>query len=107
VAYLVERELFDRGCLVHVLADDVDSHMLPGLAKMSSAAGLITICTIASTEPEERERARELVGPDRFIDIDPQTLSLRDGEAAGQVCRLLEERGLIRKDDRGTSGDGI
>jgi sulfate adenylyltransferase large subunit len=107
VAYLVERELFDRGCLVHVLADEVDSHMLPGLAKMSSSAGLITICTIASTEPEERERARELVGPDRFIDIDPQTLSLRDGEAAGQVCRLLEERGFIRKDDRGTSGDGI
>jgi hypothetical protein len=107
VAYLVERELFDRGCLVHVLADDVDSHLLPGLAKMSSAAGLITICSIASTEPEERESARALVGPDRFLDVDPQTLSPRDHEAAGQVCQLLEERGFIRKDDRGTSGDGI
>ena len=30
VAYLLERELFDRGCLVHVLADDVESHLLPG-----------------------------------------------------------------------------
>jgi hypothetical protein len=107
VAYLVERELFDRGCLVHVLADDVDSHLLPGLAKMSSAAGLISICSIASTEPEERERARGLVGADRFIDVDPQTLSLNDLEAAGQVWRLLEDRGFIRKDDRGTSGDGI
>ena len=47
VAYLLERELFDRGCMVHVLADDVESHLLPELAKMSSAAGLITICTIS------------------------------------------------------------
>ena len=107
VAYLVERELFDRGYLIHVLADDVDSHLLPGLAKMSSAAGLITICSIASTEPEERERARALVGADRFIDIDPQTLSLHDEEAADQVCRLLEARGFVRRDYRGTSGDGI
>jgi hypothetical protein len=74
---------------------------------MSSAAGLITICSIASTEPEERERARALVGADRFLDIDPQTLSLRDEEAAQQVCQLLEDRGFIRKDDRGTGGDGI
>ena len=55
VAYLLERELFDRGCMVHVLADDVESHLLPELAKMSSAAGLITICTIAS---DSRRRAR-------------------------------------------------
>ena len=74
---------------------------------MSSAAGLITICSIASTEPEERERARALVGADRFLDIDPQTLSLSDGEAADQVCRLLEARGFVRRDYRGTSGDGI
>ncbi len=107
VAYLLERELFDRGCLVHVLADDVDSHLLPGLAKMSSAAGLISICSIASTEPEERERARELVGADRFIDIDPQTLSVRDAEAAEQICRLLDARGLVRRDYRGIAGDGI
>ncbi|MEP6539273.1 MAG: sulfate adenylyltransferase subunit CysN [Bryobacteraceae bacterium] len=107
VAYLVERELFDRGYLIHVLADDVDSHLLPGLAKMSSAAGLITICSIASTEPEERERARAMVGGDRFLDVDPQTLSLNDGEAADQVCRLLEARGFVRRDYRGTSGDGI
>lgn len=107
VAYLVERELFDRGYLIHVLADDVDSQLLPGLAKMSGAAGLISICSIASTEPEERERARALVGADQFLDIDPQTLSLNDGEAADQVCRLLEARGFVRRDYRGTSGDGI
>jgi hypothetical protein len=107
VAYLLERELFDRGCLVHVIADDVESHLLPELAKMSSAAGLITICTCASDEKSERDRARELVGAEQFFDIDPQTLSTKDNEAKDQIAKLLESRGIIRPDDRGLAGDGI
>jgi sulfate adenylyltransferase large subunit len=107
VAYLLERELFDRGCLVHVLADDVESHLLPELAKMSSAAGLITICTSASDEAAERDRARELVGADAFFDIDPQSLSTKDIEAKDQITRLLESRGIIRPDERGLGGEGI
>jgi hypothetical protein len=107
VAYLLERELFDRGCMVHVIADEVESHLLPELAKMSSAAGLITICTCASDEQAERERARDLVGADQFFDIDPQTLSTKDVEAKDQIARMLESRGIIRPDDRGIGGDGI
>jgi hypothetical protein len=107
VAYLLERELFDRGCMVHVIADDVESHLLPELAKMSSAAGLITICTCASDEQSERDRARELVGAEQFFDIDPQTLSTKDVEAKDQIAKLLELRGIIRPDDRGIGGDGI
>ena len=93
VAYLLERELFDRGCMVHVLADDVESHFLPELAKMSSAAGLITICTISSDQGAERDRARQLVGAEQFVDIDPQTLLSNDSEAMEQITRLLEARG--------------
>jgi sulfate adenylyltransferase large subunit len=107
VAYLLERELFDRGCLVHVLADDVESHFLPELAKISTAAGLITICTIASDEDGERDRARELVGPEHFVDIDPQSLSAKDVEAKDQITSILESRGFVRPDDRGIGGDGI
>ena len=107
VAYLLERELFDRGCLVHVLADDVESHFLPELAKISAAAGLITICTVASDEDGERERARDVVGADQFVDIDPQTLSTKDIEAKDQITHLLETRGFVRPDDRGVGGDGI
>jgi len=107
VAYLLERELFDRGCMVHVLADDVESHLLPELAKMSSAAGLITICTISSDQGAERDRARHLVGPEQFVDIDPQTLSTNDSEATDQIARLLEARGFVRPDERGIGGDGI
>jgi sulfate adenylyltransferase large subunit len=107
VAYLLERELFDRGCMVHVLADDVESHFLPELAKISTAAGLITICTIASDEDGERDRARELVGPEHFVDIDPQSLSAKDVEAKDQITSILESRGFVRPDDRGIGGDGI
>jgi sulfate adenylyltransferase large subunit len=107
VAYLLERELFDRGCLVHVLADDVESHFLPELAKISAAAGLITICTVASDEDGERDRAREVVGAEQFVDVDPQTLSTKDIEAKEQITRLLEARGFVRPDDRGVGGDGI
>jgi hypothetical protein len=92
---------------VHVLADEVDSHLLPELAKISMAAGLITICTSVSTGPEEREWARALAGPDHFLDIDPQELSPRDDEAAEQIAIRLENRGFIRKHERFALGEGI
>jgi sulfate adenylyltransferase large subunit len=107
LAYMLERELFDRGCFVHVLADEVESSLVPELAKMSSAAGLITICSIASGQPEELERARALVGPDYFVHIDPQSLPSRDEEAVERIGNLLEQRGFIPPDERGLSGEGI
>jgi hypothetical protein len=107
LAYLVERLLFDRGCMVHVLADDVDSHLLPDLAKMSSAAGLVTICSVASACAADRERARALVGDDRFIAFDPPELPTNDLTAAQRICRALEERGFIRPDSSGIEGEGI
>jgi sulfate adenylyltransferase large subunit len=107
VAYMLERELFDRGCLVHVIADDVESHLLPELARMSGAAGLITICNTPSTEVADRDRAQNLVGENFFVEVDPQQLPADDLRAVAQISRILEDRGLIRKDDRGIGGDGI
>ncbi|MEJ7605594.1 MAG: hypothetical protein WKF37_04870 [Bryobacteraceae bacterium] len=107
VAYLLERELFDRGCQVHVLADEFDTQLMPELAKMSSAAGLITICSVAYSELEERERARELVGTDGFLSVDPELLSAKDKDAVEQIAGQLEQHGFIRPDGRGTSGVGI
>ncbi|HYP13779.1 MAG TPA: sulfate adenylyltransferase subunit CysN [Bryobacteraceae bacterium] len=103
VAYRLERELFDRGCNVHVLADEADSHLLPELARLCCAAGLITICSTAYTEPE----ARAVIGPEWFVEIDPQTLPSKDEEAVTQITMQLEELGVILPDERGTSGDGI
>jgi sulfate adenylyltransferase large subunit len=107
LAYLLERELFDRGCMVHVLADDVESHLMPDLARMSNAAGLITICSVSSDLPEDRARASDVVGAESFVDVDPASLSTSDQQALGYICDLLERRGFIRSDDRGLDGGGI
>jgi sulfate adenylyltransferase large subunit len=107
LAYLLERELFDRGCHVNVLADDADSHMLPELARISCAAGLITICSVAYSDSAELERAKAIIGTDFFVTVDPQSLSAKDPEAAEQVAGLLERAGIISPDERGISGDGI
>src|ERR1022692_3355024 len=41
IAYAAERKLFDRGCLVNVLADERNPELLAELARISNAAGLI------------------------------------------------------------------
>ena len=107
LAYLLERELFDRGCMVHVLSDDVESHLVPDVAKMSNAAGLITICSVASDAAESRDTAREVVGADAFLAIDPAALPSTDQDALTHITTLLEEGGFIRRDDRGMDGAGI
>ena len=107
LAYLLERELFDRGCMVHVLADDAESHLMPDLARMSNAAGLITICSLASDEVGSRERARRVVGPGAFVEFDPSALSANDNQAVTQITQELETRGIIRNDGRGLYGEGI
>jgi len=106
LAWMLERRLFERGCQVHALSDDVESHLLPELARILNAAGLIVICSEASDEPGERERALSLVGAARFVDIAPGDLSPRDDEAVGQICRMLEQRGLIGPHGFG-GGEGI
>jgi sulfate adenylyltransferase large subunit len=107
VAFALERELFDRGCNVLLLTDDVESHMLPDVAHVANTAGLIVICNVASTDPQERERAAEVVGEERWLYVDPSSLPQDDIKASDAVAQMLEERGIIRKDDRGLSGDGI
>jgi hypothetical protein len=53
------------------------------------------------------DRAREVIGSDMFVYIDPESLSARDDEAASHISRLLEGEGIILPDERGVSGDGI
>ena len=95
LAYMLERNLFQRGCHVHVVAEDVESHILPELVVLLRAAGLITIVSAASPEAAEFERARLLVGPERFLAFDPQSLPSSDQQAAEHICAELEERGVL------------
>ena len=109
IAYMAERKLFDHGCLVHVLAGETQSHILPELARISNAAGLITICSVAAGDTKERDRARGVVGEERFLAIDATEIAGGADAVAEAVCRQLEERGFIRerRSDPFTGGDGI
>ena len=107
LAYLLEVKLFARGCLVHVVTGETESAILPELAQLLVAAGLIVILSEPAVNPEERERARELVTPSRFVEIAPEELAPADDEAAIQIYRLLEARGILPLAQYLRDGEGI
>ncbi|HZT28698.1 MAG TPA: sulfate adenylyltransferase subunit CysN [Bryobacteraceae bacterium] len=107
LAFVVERKLFDRGCLVHVLADEKDAFILAELAKISNAAGMITICSVRPEDAAERERASRLVGADQFLEVDAASLSGNLDRAAEEICSLLEKRGVLAGEGDFAQGGGI
>ena len=106
LAWLLERRLFDRGCLVKALADETDSHLLPDIARILHSSGLIVICSSASEDAADRERARELVSGAEFLAPLPEELSPHDLEAAGQIIRMLQQRAILPGAGL-TPGEGI
>jgi sulfate adenylyltransferase large subunit len=106
LAWLLERRLFDRGCLVHAIVDEFESHLLPELARFSNSAGMIAICSSATDQPADRSRARDLVGAERFLYFDPESLPADDDAAANAILGELEFRGILPT-DRFQSGGGI
>jgi sulfate adenylyltransferase large subunit len=84
VAYMLERELFDRGCAVYVAGENAPS-------PEPAATGVIAIST------------RSLAGVEAGFDPLPES----DSEAVSQVIAVLESRGLIRRERTGLDGDGI
>jgi sulfate adenylyltransferase large subunit len=107
LAYLLEVRLFERGCQVHVVAEHVETRILPELAQLLDAAGLITIFCASTLDAGERDRARELVGDHRFFDFAPQSLDSSDERAAEQICAALERRAIIPQPDGFAGGEGI
>ncbi|MBM3775377.1 MAG: sulfate adenylyltransferase subunit CysN [Acidobacteria bacterium] len=108
IAYAAERNLFDRGCLVHVIAGITDSAAAAELARVLNTAGLIALCALAKSSPEETRRARALAGEECFVEIDAARLRPSPEQAAVQICAILEEKGFIRAlEDPFTGGSGI
>ncbi|HWR54586.1 MAG TPA: sulfate adenylyltransferase subunit CysN [Bryobacteraceae bacterium] len=95
LAYLLERKLFERGCQVKVIAEEVESRILAEVAVLLNAAGLITILSVSSPQGSERDRTEARVGSDRFFHFEPQTLAASDDRAADQICAALESRGVL------------
>ena len=106
-AFLLERRLSDLGCQVHVLADDSESHLLPELARVLCNAGLIAICSIASPDPADRDRAAAFAAPNRFLEVPAKELPSRDADAVEVIIKSLEDHGVLRRKDRFQSGEGI
>ena len=94
-AYWLESELFRRGCLVHVLSDRQHLHLLAELATICNAIGLITICAVPGSPGSEAESARNLIGSDRFIEMDSSVMGNGIQEIVESAVRMLEQRGFI------------
>jgi sulfate adenylyltransferase large subunit len=94
-AYSLESELFRRGCLVHVLADRQHLHLLAELATICNAIGVITICAVPANARVEAEVARDLIGSDRFVEMDSSILGTSSQEVLASAIQILEKRGFI------------
>jgi len=81
-----------------VLADEQNPELLAELARISNAAGLITICSLAAADSESIERAREVVGEERFVAVDAGALAADPMKASEEICWMLEARGFIPED---------
>ncbi|WP_321475027.1 sulfate adenylyltransferase subunit CysN [uncultured Paludibaculum sp.] len=93
IGFAVERELFQRGYLTHVIAAQTDGSVLLELAHNLTAAGLITICAADFLYEVERERAGALIDSDRFLDVDVTVFGTSD-EAAMAIAEKLTARGI-------------
>ncbi len=111
IATALERRLFDRGrAVVRLDGEDVRLGMSRDLgfsapdrsenlrrsaeiARLANEAGLIVVAAFAAPEARVRQRVRELVGSDRFVEI--------HCDASLEVCRRRDQHHLYEAADRG------
>jgi hypothetical protein len=93
LAYAVERELFKRGYLTHVIAAQTDGSVMLELARNLTAAGLVTICAADFLYEVERERAGALMDAAQFVDLDASLFDTSEA-AAKAVAEKLAGRGI-------------
>ncbi len=94
LASLLERRLFDRGCQVQSLTDEVESHLLPALSRLLNRAGLIVVCS--SLDP----------APEGAIAFAPESLPSADLAAVEHIIAELDRRGIFLPADF-SSAEGI
>jgi bifunctional enzyme CysN/CysC len=111
IAYALEKRLFDEGRAVTVLygqnmrqglsrdlgftADDRSENLRRSseVARLINDAGIICICAFVSPHQSVRERAKQVVGPDRFLEIH---LS-----APLEVCKTRDPNGVYKLAESG------
>jgi bifunctional enzyme CysN/CysC len=111
IAYALEKRLFDQGRAVTVLygqnmrqglsrdlgytADDRSENLRRSseVARLINDAGIICICAFVSPHEAVRTKARQVVGPDRFLEI---YLS-----APLEVCKTRDPNGVYKLAEAG------
>ncbi len=105
LAYTVERELFSRGYLTHVIAAQSEGSVLLEVARNTIAAGLVTICSASFLYEVERERAQALIEGNSFVDLDVSRFDDPD-DVAQEVVRTLMQSGISPPDSPGREQAG-
>jgi sulfate adenylyltransferase large subunit len=95
LAFALERQLFDLGCMVNVLVQGRDPVPAAELASAFNAAGLITILDAPRGSEEERDKAANIVGHDRFFFFDAPDLPATRAEAVEFVCETLRSKRIL------------
>src|SRR3954471_15677423 len=111
IAYALEKRLFDQGRAVTVLygqnmrqglsrdlgytADDRSENLRRSseVARLINDAGIICICAFVSPHEAVREKARQVIGPDRFLEI---YLS-----APLEICKTRDPNGVYKLAESG------
>lgn len=111
IAYALEKRLFDAGCAVTVLhgqslrrgmdvdlgfsADDRSEHLRRAaeVARIMNDGGMICICAFLAPHAAVREKVRQRIGPDKFLEI-----SLT---APLEVCKARDTTGVYRRAEAG------
>jgi len=111
IAFALERKLFDRGALVRVLDGEVlrsgvsrDLGFSPDdrwehqrraaeIARLDNELGVISIVALVSPLESDREEARRIVGPERFLEI--------HCDAPVAVCEARDPEQLYARARRG------
>jgi len=94
LAFEIERELFNRGYLTHVVAAQSDGSIMLEIAQNVAAAGLLTICAADFLYEVERDRAKALIDPERFIDVNASLFSSLE-ESVARISEILAERQIV------------
>ncbi len=111
IATALERELFDRG-KVSLRLDGENIRMgisrdlgftaqersenlrrVSEVARIANSQGIVAIAALVAPNAEVRGRARELIGPDRFVEVFVDTPI--------EVCRQRDPEGMYEAADRG------
>jgi hypothetical protein len=88
LAYVLERKLFDRGCLVAVLVRQ-NPRALAEIAASLTSAGFIAICVPASGQRRARQQVETATGAERFLSVERTELPAGQDAAAEEICRRL------------------